>query len=50
MLKQHWNLMADLGDTNTLHRSVKDIVDSEEYQTVWNKYWNKDKLITCART
>jgi len=50
MLRQHWDLMNSLGDTNTLTRSVKDIINSNEYQTVWDNYWNKDKLITCART
>lgn len=50
MLRQHWDLMSSLGDTNTITRSIKDIINSNEYQTVWDNYWNKDKLITCART
>ena len=50
MLRQHWDLMSSLGDTNTLSQSIKDIIDSTAYQTVWNRYWTTDKLITCART
>jgi MoaA/NifB/PqqE/SkfB family radical SAM enzyme len=53
ILLQYYDLMTDLGgidNMNALNRSVKDIVDSTEYQTVWHKYWNDTKLITCART
>lgn len=51
MLRQHWDLMNELGDTNTVTQSIKDIIDSTAYQTVWDKYWTTtDKLITCART
>ncbi len=48
--KQYAMLIADLGNIDTATRSVKDIINSKEYQTVWHKYWNDDKLITCART
>ena len=47
---QYNMLIADLGNIDTATRSVKDIIDSTEYQTVWDKYWNEEKLITCART
>jgi hypothetical protein len=50
MLRQHWDLMNELGDTNVVTRSIKDIIDSNAYQTVWDRYWTTDKLITCART
>mgnify|MGYP006268463523 CR=1 FL=1 len=50
MLEQHNELMSRLGNTNTLIRSVKDIIESTEYQTVWDEYWNTNKLIVCART
>lgn len=50
MLKQHYELVRALGNINTLTKSVKDIVDSNEYQTVWKEYWTTNKLITCART
>lgn len=50
MLKQHYELVTALGNINTLTKSVKDIVDSNEYQTVWADYWTTNKLITCART
>lgn len=53
MLKQYYSLIEDLGgidNVDTSNRSIKDIIDSEEYQTVWDKYWHTEKLITCART
>lgn len=50
MLEQHNELMSKLGDTNTLNRSVREIIESNEYQTVWDDYWNTNKLIVCART
>lgn len=50
MNTQYQNLINDLGNTNALEKSIKDIVDSQPWQTVWNKYWYEQKLITCART
>jgi MoaA/NifB/PqqE/SkfB family radical SAM enzyme len=53
ILKQYHLLIEDLGgidNIDTKNRSVKEIVDSLEYQTVWDKYWHEEKLITCART
>lgn len=50
MMRQHTELIASLGNINTFTKSVKDIVDSSEYQTVWDGYWTTNKLITCART
>jgi MoaA/NifB/PqqE/SkfB family radical SAM enzyme len=50
MMRQHTELVASLGNINTFTKSVKDIVDSNEYQTVWDSYWTTNKLITCART
>lgn len=50
MLNQHHQLVHSLGNINTFTRSVKDIVDSNSYQTVWDNYWTSNKLITCART
>ena len=50
MKSQHSSLIADLGNTNGLDRSIKDVIDSNAWQTVWHKYWGAEKLITCART
>lgn len=47
---QYNNLFNDLKNPNTMKRSLKEIINSEEYQTVWEKYWHTDKLITCVRT
>jgi len=48
--KQYNSLVNDLGVINTLKQSVRDIIDSDAYQTVWKEYWTTKKLITCART
>lgn len=48
--EQYQNLVTDLGNTNALEISIKDILESTAWQTVWHKYWNDEKLITCART
>jgi MoaA/NifB/PqqE/SkfB family radical SAM enzyme len=53
ILKEYNALVADLGGIDAVDgrlRSVKDIVDSTPYQTVWHKYWNEEKLITCTRS
>jgi MoaA/NifB/PqqE/SkfB family radical SAM enzyme len=50
MLSQHFTLVNSLGNINTFTQSVKDIIDSTQYQTVWDDYWTINKLITCART
>jgi MoaA/NifB/PqqE/SkfB family radical SAM enzyme len=53
MLSQYYNLVNSLGGisaVDTAYRSVKDIIESDEYQSVWDNYWNENKLITCARS
>ena len=47
---QYKELVNDLGNTNALTNSIEDVINSQSWQTVWNKYWGKQKLITCART
>ncbi len=52
MLKQYYELVESLGGIkklNTFNNSVKDIIDSTEYQTAWDIYWHAKKLSTCAR-
>jgi hypothetical protein len=52
ILKQYYDLVTNLGgidSIDTSKNSIKNIVESHEYQTVWDKYWNEKKLITCAR-
>jgi hypothetical protein len=51
MLDEYNNLIKELGGTisqNVYYRSVKDIINSESYQTVWNKFWNNKQLTMCA--
>lgn len=50
MFNQYQEMQQRFGSTNTLTRSVKEIVNSHEYQTCWNEYWNENKLIVCARS
>lgn len=30
-------------------RSIREVIDSEQWQTAWDIYWNEKKLVTCAR-
>ena len=53
VMDQYKELINDfhgIDNLDTKKRTVKDIVDSNEYQTVWDKWWNDPKMITCART
>ena len=50
MRKQHDEMMAALGNTNVLESSLKEIINGQPYQTVWDSFWTTNKLITCART
>lgn len=50
MGNQHNELMAQLGNTNVLIRSIKEIIDSDEYQSVWDKMWKSHGLLICAKT
>ena len=47
--KQYDDLVNDLKVISTLDKSIKDIIDSDEYQNVWGEYWTTKKLITCVR-
>jgi hypothetical protein len=52
MLDQYYNMVNSLGGLdklNCLNNSIIDIINSDEYQTVWNNYWGDNKLFTCAR-
>lgn len=51
MLEQHDNMLNILGNTNVLERSLKDIIDSTSFQTMWNDLWTgSNKMISCVRT
>jgi len=50
---QYYELVESLGGIERLDatkQSIRDIMESTEYQTVWDSYWNDNKLITCARS
>jgi len=44
------DLLTYIGITDLKQRSIKDIIDSNEWQSAWQIYWNEKKLATCART
>jgi MoaA/NifB/PqqE/SkfB family radical SAM enzyme len=52
ILNQYNLMVTSLGgleQLNCLNHSIKDIVNSSEYQSVWESYWGDNKLFTCAR-
>lgn len=51
--QQYYSLVESLGGfekLNTINNSLKEIINSNAYQTVWDYYWNENKLIMCAKT
>jgi len=52
MKSQYQKLLDDFGGIQTLHafNGIKNIIDSEVWQTIWERKWNSEKMITCART
>lgn len=53
ILDQYYKLVESLGGEDSINaekRSIKDIINSSEYQTVWDRFWSQDKLITCVRS
>jgi MoaA/NifB/PqqE/SkfB family radical SAM enzyme len=48
--KQHYEMKDRFGITCTKERSIKDIINSVEYQTLWNEYWTTNKSIVCVRS
>ncbi len=52
LLTQYHDFVNDLGGIEKLSAikyTVKEIIDRDSWQTVWQKYWNDKKLYTCAR-
>ena len=50
---QYENYIKDFGgeeNITSLNRPLKEILNSNEYQSLWTKYWNEPKMIVCART
>jgi hypothetical protein len=50
---EYFDLVNSLGGIDALDvkkKSLKNIINSNEYQTVWDSYWTDKKLITCGRT
>ena len=47
--RQHSELVTDLGDTSAVTVGIKNVIDSDAWQSVWETYWTTKKLIMCAR-
>ena len=53
MTQQYKEMLLDFGGEEKLDTtcySIKDILESHAYQTLWSKYWSNPKMITCAKT
>lgn len=49
--EQHQEMIKKLGEINTLKRSIKDIINSNEYQTLWGDMWDgENKNIICSKS
>ena len=48
--QQYDELIAELGNISLMNQTLKEIIDSPTWQTIWDRYWQEKKLITCART
>jgi MoaA/NifB/PqqE/SkfB family radical SAM enzyme len=50
--QEYWKIVNDFGgrkNLNATNKSLKDIINSKEYQSLWEKYWEEKSIITCAR-
>lgn len=53
MLKDYKKLIDKFGGIENIDASkitIKEIINSETYQTIWYEHWEKKQLIVCART
>lgn len=53
ILEQYNDLISSFGGIEKLSgikQPLREIINSSEYQNLWNIYWTDKKLITCART
>lgn len=52
-LEEYKNLINSLGGyekLNLLNHSVKDVVGSQEWQSIWQEKWNNKQLLVCSKT
>jgi len=48
--KEHMNMLSNLGEINSFKSSIKEIISSNSWQTLWEKIWKNKSSIVCART
>lgn len=44
------NYLGGWDSVDLRKQKIKDIIDSPEWQSAWDIYWHKKKLVTCSRT
>lgn len=52
MLTQHNAIINDFGGENNINAltfSIEDVINSKNYQSLWQKYWDNHELIVCAK-
>jgi hypothetical protein len=52
IVDQYYQLIESIGGLerlDALSNSIKNIIDDDIWQSVWNIYWTDKKLITCTR-
>jgi sulfatase maturation enzyme AslB (radical SAM superfamily) len=47
--EQYYELVNEIGEINLLKTTIKNIVESNSFQTVWEKYWGEKRLYMCVR-
>lgn len=43
------NGLGGIEKLSAINNHLKDIIDSEKWQSLWHEYWGNNKLYTCAR-
>jgi MoaA/NifB/PqqE/SkfB family radical SAM enzyme len=51
MRDQYNKMIADFGGIDNLdaNNGLRNIIDSKTWQTIWQKKWNEEKMVMCAR-
>lgn len=53
IIAQYFELVEDLGGVDELDlkvRSLKDAIEDQRWQDIWDTYWTEKKLIMCAKS
>jgi MoaA/NifB/PqqE/SkfB family radical SAM enzyme len=47
---QHDEMVNKMRNINALNSSIKDIINSDTYQSMWQEYWTTNKSIMCSKS